>query len=178
MFSQETAASAGVPNYIVFYYKRDTIFNTISLKTLYKAKTIKNSKDEAMIDEYALSADETDAFLLFMSTALYDAFNIVSKMTAGLTDAPVIDGNTAIGGSEDVPNTYNFKIVDEAAYNSNVLYIVDDGINKYIQYHILADWYELVGLDAEYVKHAALRDAARIDLTTNRLFQLRKPLLT
>lgn len=59
--------------------------------------------------------------------------------------------------SVDIPNIYGFKIVDEEAYNTNNLYTVDDGIKKYIEFHTLTAWYDLVGHAEEYTKWLAKR---------------------
>lgn len=186
MYSKQ-AAIGTEPKTIIFYYKKDDFFKHLSLRTLYRAKNIKSEAGEALIDDYAMSEDEKDVFLLFMKQATYDAYDIVQKMTTGITTAPiVIDDTTSIitivpdgeNTTEDILNTYSFKILDEAAFNENALYAVDSGIEKYIKCHVLADWYDLVGLDNEYIKWSTKKDVARIDLITKRLFQLRKPLIS
>lgn len=114
-----------------------------------------------MLDDYAISADEMDAFLLFAKHATYDAFDIALKMTTGiLTEALLINATVTISSTETT-GLYGFKILDAGAYNTNNLYTVDDGIKKYIDFHILTAWYDLVGHSEEYTKWLAKRDDAR-----------------
>ena len=174
MYAKET----GTPNTIVFYYAEDTVFNNLSLRTLYRAKNILDKEGNSMVDDYAMSGDEKDAFRLFFETAIYDAFDIVTKMAAGISTDPVFINSSQTIATIVIPNLYGFRIVDNAAYNINVLYGVDDGIRKFVDYHILSSWYELVGLDTELQKWLAQRNEARTDLITRRLFQLRKPLIS
>lgn len=164
---------------ITFYYQRENIFNNVSLRTMYRAKTILNEKGEAMNDQYSMSADEDDAFAIFLLDAVNDAFQVVMKMTTGVTDAIIIDQTVVtgeIGAVSSVTNCYGFMILDEEAYNENALFTVDDGIKKYIQSHILAAWWGLVSYEKEEAKWLVTRDRERADLITNRLFQLRKKL--
>lgn len=172
---------SGTPNFIFFYYVKDNVFDQVSLRTLYRARNLKDEKGEAQIDDYAMAADEKDAFTIFIKQAIYDAFDIVLKMTTGISASPIFIDETIVldpgGVALDVPHSYGFKIVDEDAYNENNLYTVDDGIIKYVEAHIMAAWYDLVGHADEYAKWIAKRDDARTDLVTKKLFQLRKPLL-
>jgi len=162
------------PKQITFYYQSKNMFDNVSLRTMYRAKTLLNEKGEAMIDEYAMSADEEDAFKIFIADAVNDAFQIVLKMTTGVTDALILDQSVPISDNQAIVNCYGFKIVDEDAYNDNNLLTVDDGVKKYILYHVLASWWGLVAHKDEEIKFLTKRDEARTDLITNRLFQLRK----
>lgn len=170
----------GTPNYVVFYYEKMAMFDNISLRTMYRARTLLDGKGESQIDDYAMSTDELDAFLVFIRQAVNDAFDVVLKMTTGIDTQPVFIDETIIiePGAVDHPNVYGFKIVDEEAYNENNLYTVDDGIKKYLDYHILAAWYEMVGHVEENAKWMAKRNDARTDLITRKLFQLKKPSLS
>jgi len=172
-FAKET----GPPAYIAFYYQKTPVFENISLRTMYRARNLKDDKGESQIDDYAMSADELDAFEIFIKQAIYDAFDIVMKMTTSLTDPVFIDETITIAAAP-VTNAYGFNIFDEEAYNENNLYTTDDGIRKYIDAHIMTNWYDLVGHNDEYTKWLARRDDARMELITRKLFQLRKPLLS
>lgn len=174
MYSKET----GTPNNIIFYYAKQDMFDYISLITAYRAKTIKDSNGNPLMDEYVLSPDETDVFLLFMKTATREAYNIVVKMTKGIASQPVFTDENVTIATAITTNLYGFKIVDNAAYNDNILYVVDELIKKYIQYNVLSSWYLLTGVDEELKKWEAKKLLARQDLITKGLFQLRKPLIT
>ncbi len=173
--------TTATPKYIVFYYTKASLFDNISLRTMYRARTLLDSKGESQIDHYAMSTDETDAFLIFMKQAIYDCFDIVMKMTTGVSDPITIDGSTTIivgGNPAAVPNTYAFKILDEEAYNENNLYTLEDGIRKFLDAHVMAAWYDMVGHADEYAKWVTKRDDYRTDLITKKLFQLKKPSLS
>ena len=88
-----------------------------------------------------------------------------------------VDASTTIN-TIVTPNVSGFRILDNAAYNNNVLFGVDDGVFQYIRYSVLASWYEAVGLDKEAAIWETKKKLMRNDLITNRLFQLRKPLLS
>lgn len=167
------------PNFIVFYYKTDDLFNNVFLKTTYRAKSLRDKNDEAQVDEYAMSEDEKDAFTLFLRQGIHDVFNHVMKMTSQVTDALVLDTavNAIIGTGTDTDKAYGFKIKDHEAYNVNNLVLVDDGAKKMLENFILKEWYKMVGLDSELQKYMNEYMSSRQDFVTKRLFQLRKPFL-
>ena len=165
-------------NTIIFHYDKNTMFDIVSLRTIYRAKNIKNEKGESMIDDLAITDDETDAFEIFMRRTTYDAFQIVLKMTTGVSNDPIFIDETITINNVDYPHQYGFKVVDNQAYNDNNLYTVDDGVQKFIEASVLEMWYELVGVEAEYERWALKKAEYRKDLITNRLFQLKKPLIS
>jgi len=165
-------------NQITFYYTRSSLFNNVSLRTHYRASRIKDEKGETKVDEYAMSEDESDAFDVFAQDAINDAFQILLKMTTGVTGAIVINGTVHTGAATESNGTYGMKIVDEDAYNDNNLTTVDDGLKKYIEAHIMVSWYNLIGWTDEEIKWMAKLGDIRRDLINNRLFQLRKKSLT
>ena len=174
MYAKET----NTPATIVFYYDTATLLNDVSIRTLFRAKNIKNQEGEAQIEDYGLTNDEKDIFGIYLKSAIYNAFAVVVKMTTGISVDPVfVDSSTSIN-STVTPNVSGFRILDNAAYNTNVLFGVDDGVFQYIRYSVLASWYEAVGLDKEAAIWETKKKLMRNDLITNRLFQLRKPLLS
>jgi len=174
MYAKET----NTPATIVFYYNTATLLNDVSIRTLFRAKNIKDATGEAQIDDFGLTNDEKSIFDIYLKSAIYNAFAIVVKMTTGITTDPVfVDASTTIN-TVVTPTVSGFRILDNAAYNANVLFGVDDGIFQYIRYSVLASWYEAVGLDNEATIWEAKKKAMKADLITNRLFQLRKPLMS
>ena len=165
-------------NQLTFYYQKSNIFNLVHVRTMYRAKMMLNDQKESMVDDYGMSSDEDDAFKIFIEDAVNDVLQIVLKMTYGVSDALVLNDSVAISSTTSVSNCYGVKVADEESFNENNLFSVDDGIKKYIQYHILASWYALTGLTDEEAKWSFKKDLARQDLITNRLFQLRKRQLT
>lgn len=180
MYTRVTAVAPD-PNFIAFYYKTEDMFNAVSLKSTYRTRMMKDDKGESMTDDLAMSADETDAFTLFINTALHDAFNSVMKMTTGVADAILPDKTLAqILGDilvVDEGKYYAFRIKDNAAYNANNLALVDDGVKNLIEAFINKSWWEMVGVDPEFLKAKEKYREIKTDLINKRLFQLRKPLI-
>lgn len=169
---------------IVFHYLSEDLFNEVNLLSLYRAQSIiqqaGDKAGETMIDEYALTEDERDAFNIFVKTALYDAFAQVVKMTKSISDTVFLntaafDDELSISITGDA--SYGFIIYDNDAYNDNVLQLVDNEILKFMRFEILYNWYELKGVDNEAAKYMAKWQASRRDLVNRYLFQLRKPLM-
>lgn len=172
---------------IVFYYLREDLFSVVNLYTLYRSKNIIQSQGaeagKSMIDEYALTEDERDAFYLFAKNALYNVFGEVYKMTKALSDTVFINDGVYTGESStsDVVTgdpAYGFMIYDNDAYNDNVLQLVDNEVLNHIKYEILYNWFELAGIDPEAAKYRAKLTESRINLVNKYLFQLRKPLIS
>ena len=184
-YSRETHYS-GDP-VIVFWYLREALFNDVMTHTLYRAKNIiqtaGNETGKSMVDDFAMTEDERDAFYIFARTAIYDAFAQVVKMTKGLTDTVFINDGVYIGASStsgvvEEDASYGFIIYDHEAYNANVLQLVDNEILKFMRYEILFNWFQLSGVESEAEKYKIKWDESRRDLVNKYLFQLRKPLLT
>jgi len=172
-------ATPPAPNYIVFYFKDDDTFANISLRSQYRAKNIKNEKGESLVDDFALTEDERDAFDLFFEQAIYDAFNVVMKMTTGVSNAVILSTavSTILATGSDADLASGFKVKDHVAYNANNLALVDDGIKNLLLSFVMKEWYKMNGLDAELQKWLGEYLEAKRDLTNKRLFQLRKPLI-
>lgn len=183
--NQATAVADQVPAHIMFFYTQDSLFNNVMIRSMYRAKTIRDEKGESQVDDYAMSEDERDAFSIFLSIAIHDAFNHVMKMTSGVEDALILGktgtqlfGTTFPAGIVAGDIIYGFKIRDHVSYNENNISLVDEGIKSMVEASIMREWYEMVGHDAELSKMRQKYLDLKRDLITKRLFQLRKPLIT
>ena len=172
----------GSPNHIIFYYPKSDMFDNIELKTMYRARNMKDDKGNSLIDDFAMSSDEEDAFLVLMKRAVNEVLNIVLKMTTGVSSSlsglpgtVFFDDTITDSGGTSIANVYGFAIVNEDAYNDNNLLTVDDGVKKFLEHHVLSAWWDLVGFKDEYTIELARLEDIRRDLITHRLFQLRKP---
>ena len=183
--NQSVALAGGVPAHIMFFYTQDSLFNNVMIRSMYRAKTIRDEKGESQVDDYAMSEDERDAFTIFLSSAIHDAFNHVMKMTTGVADALIL-GETGTQVFATVRPTgvlatdiiYGFKIRDHESYNENNISLVDEGIKTMVETKIMREWYEMVGHGDEFAKMSQKYLDLKRDLITKRLFQLRKPLIT
>lgn len=166
------------PNEILFYQKTDDYFSTIKLRSEYRARNLKNDKGESMNDEFAITEDERDAFLMLLKSAIYDIAKVALKMTKGVDDGIYFDKTiTHSTPVVDILNANGFTIVDNAAYNENSLKYVDIKAIECVNYHIMRGWYRIIGLDAEIIKFDTMYNIAKAELI-NGIFDLRKPLLS
>ena len=182
--NQTVAATSTVPAHVMFFYIEESMFNNVTIRSMYRAKTIKDSAGESQVDDYAMSGDERDAFNIFLSKAVHEAFNIVMKMTTGIESALILNGDpdtlwptTLPDGVTEADVVFGFKIKDHDAYNVNNISLVDEGIKSLIENHILREWYEMVGHADEFAKWNAKYLESKRDLISKRLFQLRKPMM-
>ncbi len=160
----------GPPDTIRFSYLTDTLFDIVSMKTLYRAKNIKTEKGESLIDDYGITKDERDLVNQFFETAANIVFRAVLKITKGVTDAISIDTTEITGNIE-------LTILDKDAYNENVLFYVDSLIKDCIITKVISQWYSNCGLNDEFTK----TEGEFLDLNRklfNGLFELRKPTIT
>lgn len=169
--------TATTPHEILFYRQTDDYFNAIKLRSEYRARNLKNDKGESMNDDFALTEDENDAFLILLESAVYDVAKTALKMTRGVIDGIYFNQTVTHSTSVDIENANGFTIVDNAAYNENSLSYVDKKAIECINYHIMRGWYRLIGLDEEIKKFDAMYNIAKAELI-NGLFDLRKPLLS
>ena len=160
----------GNPNTIRFRYLSDDLFSIVMLKTMYRARTIKNDKGESLIDDYAMSQAERDAFDTFLITSANLVFKTVLKMTKGVTSAISIDTAETTGNTDLI-------ILDNAAFNENILDYVDTLIKDTIVFKVMSEWYKTCGLDEEFAKIEANYNQNKKELI-NGLFELRKPLIS
>ena len=169
------------PHEILFYQQTDDYFNSIKLRTEYRARNLKNQAGESQTDDLALSEDENDAFLILLKSAVYDVAKVALKMTRGVTNGIYYDKTITytpvVSLSIEVTNANGFNIVDNKAYNTNSLNYVDVKAIECINYHIMRGWYRMVGLDEEIKKFEGMYNIAKAELI-NGLFDLRKPLLS
>jgi hypothetical protein len=158
---------------IRFYYTTEGLFNEVSLRTHYRAKTIKDQQGKSQTDDYAISEAERDAFLVFLDYAVKNVFAELVKLTKGV-DASVFV-NTDISGPPAVAAS-GFSIIDNGNFNSNVLDLVDINARESIILYIMKDWYKTIGHGEEYSRLTIEYMAAIIRLS-NILFELRKKLI-
>lgn len=183
--NQQVLATSTIPAHIIFFYTEDSMFNNVMIRSMYRAKNIRDNAGESQVDDYAMSEDERDAFNMFLSTAIHSAFNNVMKMTSGVTSALILGVEADTIFTATLPTgvvatdiIYGFKIKDHEAYNENNIVLVDEGVKTMVETHIMREWYEMVGHADEFAKMNAKYLALKNDLITKRLFQLRKPLIS
>ena len=173
-YSKET----GPPDYIQFYYLTEDLFSNVSLRSMYRALNIKAESGESLIDDFAISEDERDAFNVLIRDAAHEVFQHVLKMCKGITSALVLDSFIFIDDASSSGPYYAVKVLDNDAYNENNLEIVENTIKMLLQVHVLKNWYELKGHTDEQTKLMAKYNSLKIKLINKDLFGLKKPSLS
>lgn len=152
---------------IKFYYNRDVLFNEISLMSNYMAKNLSTKDGNSLTDEYAISDDERDLVDVCLRTALPDIYEAMTKITNSVSNA--FEDDTVISGSHCVV----FTLQDNAAYNDNVLSLVDASLYNCIKHGTLKEVYSTI-VNPDFFKISAERFVAELFKLKQRLFQLKK----
>ena len=131
---------------IKFYYKKDTLFNDISLMSNYMCKNMTSKDGNSLTDEYAISDDERDLVDVSVRATL-----------------PDISGETCV----------SFTIQDNEAYNGNVLTMVDASLYNCLKYGTLREVYSTI-TQTEFFNLCTARFLSELFKLKGRLFQLKK----
>ncbi len=222
--------NASEPAKIRFWYTTDELFNSVSLRTTYRANMVKTGDGAAELDSVAISQDERDIMVEFLGESIYDVGAELFKITEGI-DLSVFVNNSILtsAGIPISPATLHtsavlvtsatlgeifqvittpwggfvvgdivvctfasvtaptfekcnwiasgFEIVDNKAFNANLLPSIDKKIENYLRYSIMREWYASTGLANDMAINAAMAKDNLIRVK-NLTFQLRKPLMS
>lgn len=176
MSVEKTVAAGEVPATIRFYYPTDYIFNSLNLRTTYRAKMVKNQAGESQLDDVAISQDEKDIVNEMCKQAVYDIFSELFKITEGVVDPIFFNISINTVAAPTVPVVASGgSIVNYDAYPMSILENIDMKIENCIRYYILSEWYVMCAL----VDDAKLNTARYQKYLTefkNLTFSLRKRL--
>lgn len=164
---QKISATTTEPAKIKFYYKRDTIFDEVSLMSNYMAKNLATKDGNSLTDEYAISDDERDLVDVCIRAALPDIYEAMTKITHSIVDA--FDDEATVGSDLCV----TFTIQDNDAYNNNVLTMVDASLNNCIKQGTLREIYSTI-TQPEFYNVCSTRFIGELYKLKQRLFQLKK----
>lgn len=160
MFSKSTGK-------IQFYYKKDVLFNDVSLMSNYMSKNLSTKDGNSLTDDYAISDDERDLVDVCVRATLPDIYEALIKITNSIDSA--FEDNDTIGGDPCV----SFTIQDNDAYNENVLNMVDASLYNCLKQGTLKEVYSTV-VQPEFFNTTASRFVAELFKLKQRLFQLKK----
>ena len=146
---------------IKFRYGSNDTFNDVSLLSAYMTKNLAGEKGSLM-DEFTISDDERQVYDVCVKQALPTIYEAMIKITSGVDEA-----------FKATADSIEFNILDNEAYNINVLTIVDETLNTCLKYAILAEFYS-VCLNAELQRVALAKYADSLAQLKQRLFQLKK----
>ena len=164
---QKIAATTLAPAKIQFYYNRDTIFEEVSLMSNYMAKNLATKDGNSLTDEYAISDDEHDLVEICIRAALPDIYEAMTKITHSVADA--FEDEVTVSGNPCVA----FTILDNAAYNDNVLSVVDASLNNCVKFGTLKEIYSALP-QPEFFNSCSNRFVGELFKLKQRLFQLKK----
>jgi hypothetical protein len=161
-----------------FHFLTESLFNEVSVLTQYRAKTIKDGAGKSLSDDYAISENERDIFLLNLNYAINDIFAEVVKQTKGITASIFVNAEVSLPVADAiVGDASGFAVVDHGAFNDNNLTLIDNAIRKAVVNNILKAWYKHNGLQTD-MQMAELEYNSAILAINQRMFELKKKLMT
>lgn len=157
---------------ITFYYNSDDLFNDVGILSAYMAKNLSSS-----IDDFAITDDERDIYDVCLSQALPNIYESMLKVTTGVSDAfkesADVKAQEESGLKRKVGKYVELNILDNNAYNKNVLSLVDSTIRDCIKYGVLSEYYA-IGINMDLQRIVQSKFAANMLQLNQRLFQLKK----
>lgn len=176
MAHEKIVAAPPAPALISFYYTIESLFNDVSLRSMYQARSKKDANDISKVDEFSITEDERDIFLGLVEDAVYDVFLNFLKYTKAIPDA-IFHNETYTPSGGVAADTSGVKIVNHEAYNQNYLTAIDKNLFKAIRFYALRDWTSSQGLNDDSVKFDQLYNMALRNIV-NYAMQLKKVSLT
>lgn len=136
------------PASIRFLYPTDRIFNSVSLRTSYRANMIKDQKGEAQLDDIAISSQEKDIVLEFLADAIFELSTAIFKLTDGIDASTFFDTLVKL--------TYNGVLIDDANFTDAAVEPVapneGDKFTVTVAWGAWAVGDKLIYLNGEFVK--------------------------
>ena len=162
MYSKDTTN-----NTIEFKYKKDVLFNDVSLMSNYMSKNLSSKDGNSLTDDYAISDDERDLVDVCIRATLPDIYEAMVKITNTVSSA--FEDDKVISSEHYV----SFTMQDNGAYNANVLTMVDASLYNSLKYGTLKEVYSTV-VQPEFYNTCANRFVGELYKLKQRLFQLKK----
>lgn len=146
---------------IKFYIKSNELFNDVSLLSSYMTKNVV-TKEGSALDEFVISEDEKDVYEVCVEQTIPHIYEAMLKITNGVDNA-----------FDNTVGEISFSVVDNSAYNDNVLILVDATIRDCMKYGVLAEFYS-INTNVDLYTLAKNKHAENMRLLQQRLFQLKK----
>ena len=169
---------------IQFYYNKSVLFNDVSLMSNYMSKNLSTKDGNSLTDEYAISGDEQDIVDVSIRSALPDLYEALTKITTAVVpafdDKHTYGSDTTVG--KDITNTnvtatagdyVELYILDNKAYNANVITMVDASLYNCLKYGVLKEVYSNI-VNTDLYNLCNTRFIAELFKLKTRLFQLKK----
>ena len=150
-------------NKIEFTYPVNGVFDSVARASAFNSKNIRDKEGNSLLAEFAISDDEKDIFLQGLASVLPEIYNKIIKVT----DATSEDNAFNITDTD-----IKFVIKDNAAYNKNVLALVDASFLECIIEGSLKAWYKnCANGDLLALYNKSFADS--LEKLFNRMFQLK-----
>lgn len=172
MSIEKTAASGSNPATVRFYYDTDKIFNSLSIRTTYKAKNIAEGVKE---DEISISEMELEIVKEHLEQSVFEIFGEIFNLTDGVDNQIFFDTSFTPSGGIAIKASGGL-IKDNSVFDQNTLLNIDKKIENCIRYYILSEWYVICGL-ADDVKLNYEKYIQTLGQLKSLVLKLRKPIL-
>lgn len=146
---------------IKFYIKSNELFNDVSLLSSYMTKNVV-TKEGSALDEFVISEDEKGVYEVCVEQTIPHIYEAMLKLTNGVDNA-----------FDKTVGEISFSVIDNSAYNDNVLSLVDATIRDCMKYGVLAEFYS-INTQVDLFTLARNKHAENMRLLQQRLFQLKK----
>jgi len=171
--SHLSVVSSSDEDRLLFYFGTEALKNEVILRTTYRAKTIKSEDGKSQLDDYAMSENEEDAFLLFLDYAVRNVFAELLKLTDAVKNSVFV--NTDKGGS--IGESSGWYLNDYGAGNDNAIDLLDIFSKEAIVHFVMKEWYRLTGVAAE-AERSDIEYRQKIISVNNQTLELRKKSLS
>ena len=85
-----------VPGTIKFFWGTTELFDSVQLRTSYRAKMIKDQAGEPQLDDFAMSPHERRVFVEYLRDVIYELATAMFKLTQGISASVFIDDDTKL----------------------------------------------------------------------------------
>jgi hypothetical protein len=122
-----------------------------------RAKAIKDKSGNPMIDEFTLSEDRRDTFLIFAREAADKVFAKLSAYAKGIQNAYIFneqidyDKDNVVSDFENAYQVHMAINPDYELMDINIFSLVDQRVLDGIVYYILSQWFRTQGVPDDYM---------------------------
>ena len=79
------------PAKIKFYWSTSELFDSVQLRTAYRAKMLKDQQGESQLDDFAISPQERRIFVEHLDEIIYELASAMFKLTQGIDASIYVD---------------------------------------------------------------------------------------
>lgn len=157
----------------IFYYPVTSIIDRLKMYSQYPARTATTEGD---VRELILTDDETTLIHAEAKTAIAKIFQKAAKLSGKAAGSLMQNALLDTHPPNPAIAVYGFKLVNNLAYDPNIVTMADSCIEEYFTSLILASWFMITKQNElaknELAKHPSLQTAYNNSLT-----QLYKPII-